>query len=74
MVDPTRRYCRCGYSWKLNRLHLIRLLFHDITISCPRCQCRHRYHMTRFVNEVFKETKGDNKQINETKEILWRQC
>lgn len=74
MVDPTRRYCQCGYSWKLNTIDYVRLLFHDITISCPRCHRRHRYHMTRFVNEVFKETKGDNKQIKQTKEILWRQC
>ena len=70
-VDPLRRYCHCGFSWKLNRLHYMRLLFQDITLRCPRCGYKHQYHMTYFVNETFNETKRDNKQIESNKKSLW---
>lgn len=69
--DPLRRHCQCGYSWKLNRLHYIRMLFKDITLTCPKCGFKHQYHMTYFVNERFNETKRDNKQIESNKRVLW---
>ena len=74
-IDPKLRRCICGYTWTFNRLDYLRMLFHDITYTCPKCNRVHQYHMTRFVNEVWSnDVKKRNKELIEGKKEVYKRC
>ena len=65
-IDPYLWRCPCGYSWKFNKLQLLRMyLTGEYIHTCPQCLRKSRYRMiTHVVREIdTEEIKKHNQML-----------
>ena len=63
MMDPTRQYCQCGWSFKPTIWHKVLMLVRGCYVrKCPRCQTRMTLVLYNFVVCKRRET-VDKKEL-----------
>lgn len=71
-VDPKKRTCHCGFEWYFSKFQYMKMiLFDGITITCPRCQRKHRFKLSYHAIEEFNETRIENNELIEKRKLSW---
>ena len=72
-IDPLIRKCECGHKYYFNKLHyILMLLFDSFTFTCPNCQRKHQYKLIYHCVEEYDETRIQNNELTERKELQWK--
>ena len=72
-IDPLKRYCKCGHYWYFGKLDYVKMiLFNHLTVTCPKCQRKHRFKLVYHCVEDFTDTKITNKQLENGKQEVWK--